>query len=139
LIVTAGFYADTVLGHGASDVMDPQGNAASFTALARVTCFNDGNGETAYLIARVRDKSAPVAGLFLSLHLMKSGRANNVTDVTPGDAFYTPFISLPGGNGVYQMMLTKTAPGARAFDLEWHCMTADNVHTGTDILVDQYD
>ncbi|WP_373508828.1 hypothetical protein [Thiocapsa sp.] len=138
-MVTLGTYSGSLLAHGASAVMDSQGNDSAFTGLARVTCFNDGNGDTADLIARVRDNSAPVFGLYLTVHLLKGTRAIHVTDNFPGDAQYSPFISLPGGNGVYQMMLTKTQAGARAFDLEWHCMTAGNIHTGTDIVVDQFD
>lgn len=138
-ITALGLYSGSVLAHGVSEVMDPDGNDPAFTALARVTCFNDGSGDAASLVARVRDKSAPVTGLLMTVHILKGSRAIHVTDTTSGDADYSPFISLPGGNGVYQLMLTKTRQGARAFDLEWHCMTAGNVHTGTDILVDQYD
>jgi hypothetical protein len=138
-LMMAAVYSAPSLAHGVSETMDPQGTNAGFIALARVTCFDDGNGPTAYLMARVRDKSPSVAGLRVSVHLLKGTRAAIATDSVPGDANYSDWALLSGGNGVYQMMLTKTAAGARAFDLEWHCMTATNVHTGTDILVDQYD
>ena len=138
-LMFAALQATTVQAHGVSEVMDPQGNVPGFTALARVTCYDDGNGNAAYLVARVRDKSEPVEGLRLTVHLLKDNRAENVTDTTPGDAEYSEFVALERGNGVYQMMLTKTSTGARAFDLEWHCMTENHIHTGTDILVDQYD
>ena len=36
------------------------------------------------------------------------------------------------------MMVNKTAAGPRNFDVEWHCMTADNVHTGTHGVVLQF-
>lgn len=139
VLTTAGLQAGSAFAHGVSEVMDVQGDDAAFTALARVTCFNDGNGEAAYLMSRIRDKSPAIPGLLVTVHILKGGRAINATDTSPGDADYSVWAALPGGNGVYQLMLTKTAAGARAFDLEWHCMTADNVHTGTDILVDQYD
>jgi hypothetical protein len=36
------------------------------------------------------------------------------------------------------MLLNHTKAGVKDFDLEWHCLTATNAHTGTDIIVDQY-
>ncbi len=127
-----------VAAHGVSAVLDPVGDRPSFTALARVTCFDDGNGPAAYLVARIRDTSPPVEGLYISLHMLKGSRAISVTDTISGDADYSPFVSLEGGSGVYQVMLTKTREGARAFDVEYHCMALGNIHTGTDVIVDQY-
>ncbi len=51
---------------------------------------------------------------------------------------YSDYIALPGGNGEYIMMVNKTSAGARNFDLEWHCYTATNAHTGTDVTVQQF-
>jgi hypothetical protein len=139
VMMWVGLHMNHLHAHGGSELMDPNGNVPGFTALTRVTCFDDGNGNAAYLMARVRDKSESMPGLRVTLHLLKGNRAANVTDTMPGDAEYSEWITLAGGNGVYQMMLTKTLAGARAFDIEWHCMTAQNIHTGTDILVDQYE
>lgn len=125
--------------HGGSATMDEAGNKASFTALARITCFDDGAGPAQFLVARVRDNSAAVSGMFVSLQLLKGTRATSVTDLTPGDADYSEFATLSGGNGTYQLILNKTKAGARSFDLEWHCLTAANDHTGTDIIVDQFE
>ena len=47
--------------HTARVTMDPRGISATFTALARVTCFDDGNGPPAALQVRLRDNSPPVA------------------------------------------------------------------------------
>ncbi len=118
--------------------MDAAGNRAVFTGLARVTCFDDGNGPAAVLTARVRDNSEPLHGLMVSLQLLKGTMALSISDEVSGDALYSEYIALPGGNGTYTMMLNKTAAGVRSFDLEWHCMTAGNVHTGTDIILDQF-
>jgi len=142
--VTAGIFlclgfAPAVFSHGGGASMDGAGNKASFTALARLTCFDDGTGNAAYLVARVRDNSPPVAGLMVNMQLLKGTRAISITDPTSGDAEYSPYVMLSGGNGVYTLLLNKTAAGVRAFDLEWHCMTADNLHTGTDIIVDQFE
>lgn len=125
--------------HGGGAVMDAVGNKASFTALASITCFDDGSGPTSYLMARVRDNSAPLAGMVVSLQLLKGSRATSVSDTVSGDANYSAFVSLPGGNGVYSLLLNKSLAGARSFDLEWHCMTAGDVHTGTDIIVNQFE
>jgi hypothetical protein len=124
--------------HGTHATMDSGGGSASFTGLARVTCFDDGNGPAAYLTARVRDTSPPVAGLLVSMQLLKGPVALNTTDAVSGDAGWSVAVALPGGNGVYTLLINKTAAGARAFDLEWHCMTAGNLHTGTEIIVDQF-
>ena len=124
--------------HSARAVLDAAGTNANFTALARVTCFNDGSGNTSYLTARVRDNSAPVTGLFINLQLVKGAMAISATDSISGDASYSDSIALPGGNGVYTMMLNKTLAGARSFDIEWHCVAADGAHTGTEIILDQY-
>lgn len=129
----------TAAAHSGSAVLDPSGNVDTFTALARITCSDDGTGPAAKLVARIRDKSPPVEHLYLNLQLLKGTRAISISDVTPGDANYTPFIELRGGNGTYYLILNKTMAGVRDFDLEWHCMTADNLHTGTDIIVDQYE
>lgn len=125
--------------HGGGAVMDPAGNKASFTALASITCFDDGNGPASYLMARVRDNSPAVAGMVVSLQLLKGNRATSVSDNVSGDANYSAFVSVTGGNGVYTLLLNKSLAGARSFDLEWHCMTAGDVHTGTDIVVNQFE
>lgn len=131
--------ASKVYAHGGGATMDEAGTKASFTALARITCFDDGVGPAQFLVARVRDNSASLPGMFVSLQLLKGTRATSVTDLTPGDADYSAFATLSGGNGTYNLILNKTKAGARSFDLEWHCLTATNEHTGTDIIVDQFE
>jgi len=125
--------------HTAGAVMDPAGNKASFTALALVTCFDDGNGPADHIIARVRDNSPAVPSLLVSLQILKGGRAINVTDATSGDAGFSNFAVLHGGAGAYQLMANKTAAGARDFEVEFHCNAADGTHTGTDTLIQQFD
>lgn len=136
-IIVAGHSA-TISAHTGRAMLDPNGDKATFTALARVTCFDDG-GPPDNLIARIRDNSPPVAGMFVSLQLLKGSKAINITDTTPGDAQFSPFVTLHGGAGTYFMMANKTAAGARDFEVEWHCNTAAGVHTGTDIFVDQFE
>jgi len=124
--------------HSARAILDKKGTSPSFTALARVTCYDDGVGPAASLLVRIRDNSAPVAGLYLNLQLLKGTRAISITDTESGDADYSDYISLPAGNGVYSVILNHTRAGARDFDIEYHCITADDEHTGTDIVVDQF-
>lgn len=116
--------------HDAAATMDPASNSATFTGYGFVTCFDDGNGVADKLVASVRDHSPPVAGLLVNLQILKGNRAASVTDPVSGDGNSSPAISVKGGNGVYLILVNKTAPGARDFSIEYHCMTANNVHTG---------
>ncbi len=125
--------------HDAAATMDPASNSATFTGYGFVTCFDDGNGVADKLVASVRDHSPPVAGLLVNLQILKGNRAASVTDPVSGDGNSSPAISVKGGNGVYLILVNKTAPGARDFSIEYHCMTANNVHTGTDIGVYQFE
>lgn len=125
--------------HDAAATMDPASNSATFTGYGFVTCFDDGNGVADKLVASVRDHSPPVAGLLVNLQILKGNRAASVSDPVSGDGNGSPSISVKGGNGVYLILVNKTAPGARDFSIEYHCMTANNVHTGTDIGVYQFE
>mgnify|MGYP006048527895 FL=1 len=121
--------------HDAAATMDPVGNSATFTGYGFVTCFDDGNGPADKLLASVNDLSPPVPGLLVNLQILKGNRAASVTDPVSGDGNGSPVIAVRGGNGVYQIMINKTAVGARNFSIQYHCMTANDVHTGTDIGV----
>ncbi|MDY6983708.1 MAG: hypothetical protein SV422_11520 [Pseudomonadota bacterium] len=130
--------ASSVSAHSVRATMDAAGNTATFTGLARVTCFDDGSGPAAMLTARIRDNSPAVAGLLVNLQLVRGGAAISISDAISGDENYSDYVALPGGNGEYIMMVNKTAAGARSFDLEWHCVTGGSVHTGTDVTVQQF-
>jgi hypothetical protein len=138
LAATLATGAVPALADSAHATLDAAGTRAVFTGMARVTCFNDGNGNAATLVARIRDNSDSIHGLMVNLQLIKASTALSISDEISGDAAYSDYISLPGGNGEYLMLVNKTAAGRRNFDLEWHCMTADNVHTGTDISLLQF-
>ena len=133
LLVAPAAFADS-----ARAIMDAAGTKATLTGLARGTCFDDGSGPAAMLVARVRDNSPPLHGLMVSLVLLKGTTALSISDTVSGDAGYSDTIVLPGGNGEYTLVLNKTDIGVRSFDIEWHCMTAGSVHTGTDISVLQF-
>ncbi|MFZ2172266.1 MAG: hypothetical protein WAW61_21850 [Methylococcaceae bacterium] len=137
-ILVAVGHANIALAHSGGGLIDGAGNNASATDLAAVTCFDDGNGAPQNLTGQVKDFSSPVAGLFLSFHIFKGNQMTTSTDTISGDANYSPLVSLNGGPGVYYISVTKTAPGARIFDVIWHCVTAGGAHTGTDISVLQF-
>ncbi|MDE2388565.1 MAG: hypothetical protein KGN35_05710, partial [Betaproteobacteria bacterium] len=65
--------------------------------------------------------------------------AINTTDPVSGDGNFSPEAKVHGGNGVYQLLVNKTNAGARSFIVSYHCMTASNVHTGTEITVQQFE
>jgi len=106
--------------------------------LAQITCSSEGSEPTDHLLARIRDNSPPVPGLLVNLQIFKGNRAISITDTVSGDAEFSSFIPLQGGNGVYYVMVNKTNAGERAFDLEWHCTAASGAHTATDIGVLQF-
>lgn len=124
--------------HDAGATMDPEGNIASFTGYAQVTCFNDGNGPTHRLVASVQDTSLPQVNLLVSLQIIKGVNAISTTDPVSGDGAFSPEISVAGGDGAYLLLVNKTGPGPRSFIVSYHCMTIDNAHTGTDIRVNQF-
>ena len=121
--------------------IDPVGNVPSFTAVAMVSCYNDGNGDADHLIARIKDlpSNPAIEGMFVNMTLFKGSKAISVTDVVPGDDNPSQFIKLSAGNGVYFMIVSKTKAGARNVFVDYHCMTANNVHTGTDIALSHYE
>ncbi|MDO8895291.1 MAG: hypothetical protein Q7J23_06960 [Nitrosomonas sp.] len=132
-------YAGVSSAHDAGATMDPNGNVASFTGYARVTCFDDGNGPADYLMASIKDTSLPQDNLLVNLQIIKGDQAISTTDPVSGDGNFSPTVSVHGGNGVYLLLVNKTAAGARSFLVSYHCVTASEVHTGTDISVKQFE
>lgn len=126
--------------HDAGATLDADGTIRSFTGLASVSCFDDGSGTPDNLIVSIRDNSQPVAGLMVNVQVVSSrgNRVNSITDTVSGDADFSPFIKVQDGAGPYSVIVNKTDVGARSFDLQYHCNTANDVHTGTDIFVFQF-
>lgn len=139
-IMTTAGYAIVGGAHGGSATLDSEGTSRIFTGLAQITCSSEvGSEPTDHLLARIRDRSPPNDGLLVNLQLHKGQKAVSITDTVSGDAEYSPFVSLQGGNGVYYLMVNKTNVGEREFDLEWHCTAASGSHTDTDIGVLQFE
>ncbi|WP_292917330.1 hypothetical protein [Nitrosomonas sp.] len=125
--------------HEAGTVMDSGGTVAGFTGYALVTCYDNGNGPADHLLASVRDLSKPQDGLLVNLQVIKGNRAISTTDAVSGDASYSPEVKIHGGNGSYLLLVNKTKAGARSFAVSYHCITASDTHTGTDIAVQQFE
>ena len=136
-MITLG-YAGVSGAHDAGATMDPHGTTASFTGYALVTCIDD-VGVTDRLVASIKDTSPPQDKLFVSLQIIKGNRADSTTDPVSGDGNFSPEAKVQGGSGVYQILVNKTIAGARSFLVSYHCMTADNVHTATEITVRQFE
>ena len=136
-VITLG-YAGLSGAHDAGATMDPDGTTASFTGYALVTCIDD-VGVTDRLVASIKDTSPPQDKLFVSLQIIKGNRADSTTDPVSGDGNFSPEAKVQGGSGVYQILVNKTIAGARSFLVSYHCMTADNVHTATEITVRQFE
>jgi len=133
-------YACVSSAHDAGATLDTDGTVRSFTGLASVSCFDDGSGAPDNIIVSIRDNSPPVAGLMVNVQVLSSNgdKVNSITDTVSGDADFSPFILLQDGAGPYSVIVSKTDVGARSFDLQYHCNTANAVHTGTDIFVFQF-
>ena len=138
LLLVSSAFSTISFAHSAGATLGADGTNANATALAAVTCFDDGNGEPEGLFTQIKDLSDPVPGLLINIQLYKGLQATSDTDTVSGDADYSEGVQLNGGAGVYQMIVDKTDFGARRFDVIWHCMTEDHVHTGTDITVRQF-
>lgn len=121
------------LAHSVAGPIDVDGKNPSATHLASISCFDDGNGPADYLTVQIKDLSAPVNGLLISVQISKDDKMTNTTDPISADNAFGPLTSLRAGNGSYSVSINKTAAGIRNFALDYHCLTREGLHTGTDI------
>ena len=128
-------YASGSAAHDAGATMDPNGNVAAFTGYALVTC----SGGSDNLVASIKDTSPSKDNLLVNLQIIKGNHAINTTDPVPGDGNFSPEVRVHGGDGVYQLLVNKTKAGARSFIVSYHCISANGVHTDTDITVQQFE
>ncbi len=133
-------YVGVSSAHDAGAILDADGTIRSFTGLASVSCIDDGSGAPDHLAVSIRDNSPPVPGLMVNLQVVSSrgNKAISITDTVSGDADFSPFILVHDGAGPYRVIVNKTDVGPRDFDLQYHCRTANDVHTGTSIGVSQF-
>ena len=101
---------------------------------------------TTKLVAQVNDV-LPVKPPRLLITVGKDGKIAYAIDSTDGDGNYSAFAEVQGGEGNYNIWVSKlpstkggdesTRAGSEAFVMQFHCMTGSNpqslVHTATDI------
>jgi hypothetical protein len=130
--------AGVVLGHSTGGSL---GNKKSATDVYSVTCSNEEGGDTPTfrLTARVRDEK-PRRKPKVSVTIEKGGTAVRVTDKKDGDRRYSPWANVNGGNGNYQMMVTKSRRGREIYSVEFHCQgpsSSGHIHTGSSVVITQ--
>lgn len=127
-LLSAAGYGGIVSAH---DMGGGLGSAIGATDVYQVGCYNDGNGAADHLAVHILDLK-PVAAPVLSAQVFKYPLAANTTDQVDGDATYSPFVKVKGGNGPYYVLINKTKAGIESYSVQFHCETAKNAHTGTD-------
>ena len=117
----------------AHDLSGSLGVASTSIDYYQVHCFDDGAGPNGYLEVSLKD-IAPVAAPKISLQVIRDDTATNTTDPIDGDAGESPILSVKGSADQYYFLtIDKTAAGAESYSAEYHCLTNDNQHTGTEI------
>ena len=120
-------YTGNVAAH---DITGTLGKAAGATDYYQVECSDDGAGPADRLIVKIKDL-APVATPLISVQVTKGAIAKNTTDIIDGNATYSPALTVNGGNGSYYLIVDKTAAKAEVYNLQIHCETSGDQHTGT--------
>lgn len=137
-LATAAYSGNALAYYSGTAVLDPSGTNASATDLASVDCYDNGNGAPHHFSAAVQDMSPSASGLWVSLHILKDSQMTTVTDHASGDGGWSQIATVNGGPGTYYMSVRKTAAGSRNFLVGWECQTINNVGTGTDLKVLQF-
>ncbi|NOR68849.1 MAG: hypothetical protein GQ532_04000, partial [Methylomarinum sp.] len=96
LLLASSAFSLNSFGHSAGATLGADGTSASATALAAVTCFDDGNGVPEGLFTQIKDMSDPVPGLLINIQLYKGLQAISITDTVSGDADYSEGVQLNG-------------------------------------------
>ncbi len=118
----------------AHDQSGSLGEVASAIDQYQVHCFDDGFGPNGYLDISVQDTN-PKASPKLSLQVAVGNVAFNTTDAVDADAAYSPELSVKGNaDEFYYVTVDKTSAGVENYQIQYHCMTNDNQHTGTEIV-----
>ncbi len=117
------------------------GKSSTAADIYEVACSNDSNGSPAALEARIKD-IAPVAPPLVTVQIQKNSVTVTSADSVDGDRKFSPLVGNSGGEGVYIVTVSKTVtPGKpvkrlaykEIYLLEYHCVTASDAHTGTEI------
>ena len=114
------------------------GDAAAATDYYQVTCNDDGTGPPASLVAEVQHRGPSASPVSVVVH--RGTAATTTVDTVPGDVTPSPNVFVNGGDGVYNVFVSKAGTGAVNYTLSFHCMTGQNgggLHTGTLIVFRQ--
>lgn len=112
------------------------GDAPHATDYYQVTCSDDGSGVPKSLVVQVTARSAPVTSVLAH----RAADAVNSSDLNGADAPSSPLEFVNGGDGVYNVFVTKAGGGAATYTLLYHCMTELNgtgQHAGTTLVFRQ--
>ncbi|MCF8006110.1 MAG: hypothetical protein K9K84_01765 [Methylovulum sp.] len=118
----------------AHDLSGSLGQASSAVDFYQIHCFDDGAGANGYLEAELRDET-PIAAPLISMQISVGERVYNTTDAKDADAAYSPSLQVAGNADEYYLItINKTAAGKENYAVSYHCLTAENQHTGTEIF-----
>jgi hypothetical protein len=106
------------------------GAATGATDFYQVTCSDDKSGPPSYLVTSI-ESTISAATPRISVQARFNTSASNATDPINGDGNYSPSGKVTAGGGLYNVLIYKDGAGVQNYALEYHCLTATGVHTGT--------
>ncbi|MEZ4280683.1 MAG: hypothetical protein R3F21_13875 [Myxococcota bacterium] len=115
------------------------GTGASATDYYEISCFDDGAGAPGSLEIRIRDAS-PGSLPHVSAQVQRGLSLASVSDTITADIVPSPSIHSNEGAGVYNVLVDKSGPGAKFYQLTYHCWTGPDgtgVHTGSALVTRQ--
>lgn len=114
------------------------GGDAAATDYYQVTCSDDGSGPPSSMMAQLLSRGPTAAAVTAVVH--RGTTATSTSDAAAGDASASPLVFVNGGDGVYNVFVSKAGSGSVNYTLTYHCMTGANgggLHTGTTIVFRQ--
>jgi len=115
------------------------GAPADATDYYQVSCSDDGSGVPQSLIVQV-DHRGPGATPAAIVVVHRGASATTAADASGGGVGASPLVFVNGGDGVYNVFLSKSGAGTVNYSLVYHCMTGPNgtgLHAGTTIVFRQ--
>lgn len=129
-------FANDARAHGQSGSL---GTPAAATDYYEVTCFDNGAGPPGSLELAIRD-AAPGAIPTVNLQGHRGLSLRSVSDGILPDILPSPSIFVNEGAGSYFVLVDKSGPGAKFYELTYHCWTGPNgtgIHTGSALVTRQ--
>lgn len=115
------------------------GDPAAATDYYQVSCSDDGTGSPVSLVAQVQNRG-PAAAATATVVVHRGIAATSTADSTGGDVTMSPLVFVNGGDGVYNVFVSKAVSGLLNYTFTYHCMTGadgSGLHTGTTIVFRQ--